>query len=71
MVELLYREQTGKTLKGYYVVYNGTSRNYPEYIYENGLVKVMDKDWMRYRGIRLGILTNFYDTTIQPVFIRI
>ena len=25
MTELLYREQTGKTLKGYYAVYNGTS----------------------------------------------
>ena len=49
MVELLYREETGKTLKGYYVVYNGTSHNYPEYIYENGLVKVMDKAQVHYR----------------------
>ena len=48
MTELLYREQTGKTLKGYYTVYNGTSRNYPEYIYENGMVKVMDKAKVHY-----------------------
>ncbi len=49
MTKLLYREQTGKTLKGYYTVYNGTSRTYPEYIYENGMVKVMDEAQVRYR----------------------
>ena len=29
------------------------------------------KDWMRHQGIRLGVLTNFYDTTIRPVFVRV
>jgi GxxExxY protein len=29
------------------------------------------KDWMRYKGIHLGILTNFYDTAIRPVFVRV
>jgi len=38
-MELLYKELTGDTLGAYYTVYNGTSRNYPEFIYENGIVK--------------------------------
>jgi hypothetical protein len=29
------------------------------------------KDWMRHQGIRLGVATNFYDTAIRPVFIRL
>jgi len=29
------------------------------------------KDWTRYQGICLGVLTNFYDTAIRPVFIRV
>ena len=29
------------------------------------------KDWMRHQGIRLGVLTNFYATTIRPVFVRV
>ena len=48
MTKLLYKEQTGQALGAYYTVYNGTSRNYPEYIYENGLVKVMGKQGVRY-----------------------
>jgi GxxExxY protein len=49
MPELLYRELTGRTLRAYYTVYNGTSRTYPEYIYENGMVRLMGKMRVRYR----------------------
>ncbi len=48
VTRLFYKEQTGLVLGAYYTVYNGTSRNYPEYIYENGLVKVMEKQGVCY-----------------------
>lgn len=35
---LLYRELTGTIIGIYYDVYNGTSRTYPEYIYENAMM---------------------------------
>jgi len=145
---LLYRELTSRIIRAYYAVYNGLSRNYPEFIYENGVVRLLRKemipcayqrelrhriyanacyrefqlrgiaaeprreiqvvfqgeplgelkfghfvvdgtvmffpvaiqsvedinvnnlkDWMRYCGIRLGVMTNFYDTKIRPIFI--
>jgi hypothetical protein len=28
------------------------------------------KDWIHHQGIRLGVLTNFHDTAIRPVFVR-
>jgi GxxExxY protein len=28
------------------------------------------KDWMRHQNVRLGVLTNFHDTAIRPIFIR-
>jgi len=43
VTKLLFRELTGDILGAYYAVYNGTSRIYPEFIYENGMVKLMGK----------------------------
>lgn len=37
-MKLLYKETTGTLIGVYYNVYNGTGRNYPEYIYENAMV---------------------------------
>ncbi len=37
-MKLLYKETTGLIIGVYYNVYNGTGRNYPEYIYENAMV---------------------------------
>ena len=34
MADLLYKELTGKIIGVYYDVYNGTSRTYPEFVYE-------------------------------------
>jgi GxxExxY protein len=42
--DLLYKELTGRVLGAYYAVYNGTSRNYPEFIYENGLTRLLRQD---------------------------
>lgn len=41
MPQLLHRELTGRIIGAYYDLYNGTSRGYPEWIYENGLVKLL------------------------------
>jgi len=38
MVKLLHQETTGTIIGVYYNVYNGTGRNYPEYIYENAMI---------------------------------
>ena len=44
MPDLLYKELTGRVLRAYYTVYNGTSRTYPEFIYENGLTRLLRRD---------------------------
>jgi GxxExxY protein len=38
MTKLLHKELTRQIIRAYYDVYNGTSRTYPEYIYENGMM---------------------------------
>jgi GxxExxY protein len=38
MTKLLYKELTKRIIGVYFDVYNGTSRTYPEYIYENGMM---------------------------------
>ena len=38
MAKLLYQKTTGIIIGVYYNVYNGTVRNYPEYIYENAMM---------------------------------
>ena len=49
MTKLLYKELTGDILGAYYAVYNGTSRTYPEYIYENGMTRLLGKMRERYQ----------------------
>ena len=39
MTELLHRELTDKIIRVYYDVYNGLSRTYPEFIYENAMMQ--------------------------------
>jgi GxxExxY protein len=38
MAELIHKELTGKILRSYYNVYNGLSRYYREFIYENSMI---------------------------------
>ena len=47
MSELLHKELTGCILGSYYAVYNGTSRTYPEWIYENGMVRLVSRERIR------------------------
>ncbi len=37
-MKLLHKETTGTLIGVYYNVYNGTGRNYPEYVYESAMV---------------------------------
>lgn len=39
MTELLHRDLTKKIIGAYYDVYNGLSRTYPEFIYENAMMR--------------------------------
>ena len=79
MPELLYSALTGDLLGAYYAVYNGTGRTYPEFIYENGMVKVIGQRKISYRRQPeyqivykdRGVVTNFYDTAIHPLFLRL
>ena len=39
MPELLHHQLTEKIIRAYYNVYNGLSRTYPEFIYENAMIQ--------------------------------
>ncbi len=39
MTELIHKELTGKIIGVYFDVYNGTSRTYPEFVYENAMLR--------------------------------
>src|SRR5262245_2850128 len=39
MPELLHHHLTEKIIRAYYNVYNGLSRTYPEFIYENAMIQ--------------------------------
>ena len=39
MTELVHKEITGKIIGVYYDIYNGTSRTYPEFVYENAMLR--------------------------------
>ena len=43
MKELLHRELTEKIIRAYYNVYNGLSRTYPEFIYENAMIQELGR----------------------------
>lgn len=43
MTELLYRDLTSKIIRVYYDVYNGLSRTYPEYIFENAMMRELQR----------------------------
>ena len=49
MTRLLFKELTGIILRAYYTTYNGTSRAYPEFIYENAMVKLMGRMGVHYQ----------------------
>lgn len=44
MAELLYRDLTEKIIRTYYDVYNGLSRTYPEFIYENAMMQDLQRN---------------------------
>lgn len=41
MVKLIHRELTGKIIGAYFQVYNGLSHTYPEFLFENAMVKLL------------------------------
>ena len=43
VTELLHKELTGAIIGAYYEVYNHTSRNYPEYIYERAMIQELQQ----------------------------
>lgn len=47
MTELLHRELTGKIIGVYYNVYNGLSRTYPEFIFENAMIGELGRHRIR------------------------
>ncbi|MFZ5820456.1 MAG: GxxExxY protein [Chloroflexota bacterium] len=44
MTNLLFKELTGRIIRAYYNVYNGTGRNYPEFVYERALRFELQED---------------------------
>lgn len=47
MTELLHRELTEKIIGVYYDVYNGLSRTYPEFVYENAMMRDLGRQQVR------------------------
>jgi GxxExxY protein len=70
--QVIFQGESIGSLKFNHFVIEGAIMHFPVAIREVTDVSVHNlKDWMRYQGIRLGIVTNFYDTTIRPVFVRV
>jgi GxxExxY protein len=44
MIDLLFKELTSRIIRAYYNVYNGTGRNYPEFVYERALRRDLQDD---------------------------
>jgi len=69
--QVIFQGESIGSLKFNHFVIEGTVMHFPLTLRDvNDLNTNNLKDWMRYQGICLGILTNFYDTAIHPVFIR-
>jgi len=69
---VIFQGESIGSLNFNHFIVNGTEMHFPVAIRDVADVNVHNlKDWMRYQSIQLGILTNFYDTTIRPVFVRI
>jgi GxxExxY protein len=69
--QVIFQGENIGSLKFNHFVVESTVMYFPIAIRDVTDVNVNNlKDWMRHQGIRLGVLTNFYDTTIRPVFIR-
>lgn len=69
---VIFQGESIGSLNFNHLIVEGTVMHLPVAIRDVANVSVHNlKDWMRYQSIQLGILTNFYDTTIKPVFVRI
>ena len=70
--QVIFQGESIGCLKFNHFVVEGTVMHFPVAIRDVTDINVRNlKDWMRHQGIRLGILTNFYDTAIRPVFVRV
>jgi len=70
--QVIFQGESIGCLKFNHFVVEGTVMHFPVAIRDVADINVHNlKDWMRYQGIHLGILTNFYDTVIRPVFVRV
>ena len=69
--QVIFQGESIGSLKFNHFVVEGTVMHFPVAIRDVTDVSVRNlKDWMRYQRIRMGVLTNFYDTAIRPVFVR-
>ncbi len=70
--QVIFQGESIGSLKFNHFVVEGAVMHFPVAIRDVADVNVHNlKDWMRHQDIRLGILTNFYDTAIRPVFVRV
>jgi len=70
--QVIFQGESIGSLKFNHFVLEGVVMHFPVTIRDVTDVSIQNlKDWMRYQDIRLGVLTNFYDTAIRPVFVRV
>jgi len=69
--QVIFQGESIGSLKFNHFVVEDAVMHFPVAIRDVADISVHNlKDWMRYQNIRLGVLTNFYDTVIRPVFVR-
>jgi GxxExxY protein len=70
--QVIFQGESIGALKFNHFVVEGSVVHFPVAIRDIADLSVHNlKDWMRYKDIRLGVVTNFYDTVIHPLFLRL
>jgi GxxExxY protein len=70
--QVIFQGESIGSLKFNHFVVEGVVMHFPVTIRDVTDVSIQNlKDWMCYQDIRLGVLTNFYDMAIRPVFVRV
>jgi GxxExxY protein len=70
--EVIFQGESLGSLKFGHFLVEGSVMHFPVAISDVADVSVHNlKDWMRWQGVSFGILTNFHETAIHPLFIRV
>ena len=70
--QVIYRNRPVGKIKFGHLLVGGSVFVFPVAIQDINDIRINNlKDWMRVQGIPIGILANFYDTSLHPTVLRI